>query len=240
MAAQPVLRAPPAGLRLLATALGAMALLSGCMATNGYGGYPPGGQYPNTGQYPHYPQQPYPGPGAGQVVGTVLSMDPRGRLLLSADNSGYGGGYGSGARVEVMFDQRTRLVYQGRVEPVTGLEPGDVVRVEVATSGGRPYARHIELLQDVRGGSGQYGNQLGGAVAFVDPRARVIEFTRGGYSGVPERVRYDERTQVEYRGRLYRPENLERGDVIRIQARRWGNEWLAERILVETSVRERY
>jgi hypothetical protein len=35
-----------------------------------------------------------------------------------------------------------------------------------------------------------------------------------------------------------RPEQLETGDVVRIQARQWGNGWLAERILVERSIRD--
>ena len=104
-------------------------------------------------------------------------------------------------------------------------------------------ARSIEVLQNVRDvQGGQYGKYgpLGGAVSFVDTRARVIAFTSGGYSGATTQVRYDERTAVEYRGQLLRPENLERGDVVRIQARQWNNEWLAERIVVETSARERY
>jgi hypothetical protein len=227
-----------------ASAGGAL-LLSGCMATNGYGGYPPSGQYP---------QQPYPGASASQLVGTVQGMDPGGRILLDAQHSRYGGAYGGGSRVEVLFDQRTPLHYQGRAYPVSGLEPGDVIRVDTAQSGGRLWARSIELLRDVRstggqygapGGQygqpgGQYGNVLGGSITHVDPRARVIGFTQGGYSGAATQVRYDERTVVEYRGGTYRPENLERGDVVRIQARQWGNGWLAERILVETSVRERY
>ena len=207
----------------IATAL----LFSGCMTTDGYGGYPPGGQYP---------QQPYPGQSGNQVVGTVQAVDPNGRLLLDSD-----GGYGGGSRIEVMFDQRTQLYYQGQSYPVAGLEPGDRIRIDATQSGGRLWARSIEVLQNVRDGQGgQYGNQLGGAVSFVDARARVIAFTSGGYSGATTQVRYDDRTVVEYRGQLFRPENLERGDVVRIQARQWGNEWLAERIVVETSARERY
>jgi len=146
-----------------------------------------------------------------------------------------------------MFDQRTQLYYQGQSYPVAGLERGDRIRIDATQSGGRWWARSIEVLQnvrDVQGGQygqyGQYGNQLGGAVSFVDPRARVIAFTSGGYSGATTQVRYDERTVVEYRGQLFRPENLERGDVVRIQARQSGSGWLAERIMVETSARERY
>ena len=115
----------------------------------------------------------------------------------------------------------------------------------MARSGNELWARQIEVVHNVRDGYGggrydgsQYGDDLRGAVAFVDPRAQVVGINRGGYSGRREQVRYDSRTLVEYRGRQVRPEQLEPGDVIRVQARRWGNGWLAERIWVERSVRE--
>ena len=213
-------------------AIASVLLFTGCMTTDGYGGSPSGGQYP---QQP-YPQQPYPSQSGDQLVGTVDSVDPNGRLLLVADS-----GYGGGSRIEVMFDQRTQLYYQGQSYPVAGLERGDRIRIDATQSSGRWWARSIEVLQNVRDGQGgQYGNPLGGAISFVDTRARVIAFTSGGYSGATTQVRYDERTVVEYRGQQLRPESLERGDVVRIQARQWNNEWLAERIMVETSARERY
>ena len=223
----------------IATAL----LFSGCMTT--------GGDYGNTGGYPsggQYPQQPYPSQSGNQLVGAVDSVDANGRLLLIADS-----GYGGGSRIEVLFDQRTQLYYQGQSYPVAGLERGDRIRIEATQSGGRWLAHSIEVLQNVRdtqggqygqdgqyGQYGQYGSALGGAVSYVDTRARVIAFTSGGYSGATTQVRYDERTVVEYRGQQFRPESLERGDVVRIQARQSGNEWLADRIVVETSARERY
>ena len=225
------LRAAAWGMALCATLV-----LSGCMTTDGYGGNAPGGQYPQQPYPPRtYPQQPYPGSSANQVYGTVQAVE-NGRIVLSAD-----GGYGGGSRVDVYFDQNTQLFYQGQAYPVSGLEPGDRIRVDAAQSGGRLWARSIEVVQNVREGQGgQYGSALDGAVTFVDTRARIIALTRGGYSGATTQVRYDARTIVEYRGQVLRPENLERGDVVRIQARQWGNEWLAERIMVETSVRERY
>lgn len=215
--------------------------LSGCMTTDGFGGYPPGGQYPQPGPPGgQYPQQPYPGQSANQLVGTVQAVE-NGRLILSSENAGYSGGYGGGARIDVYFDQNTQLYYQGQSHPVTGLEPGDRIRIDAAQSGGRLWARSIEVLQNVRDAQGgQYGNALGGAVTFVDTRARVIAFTRGGYAGETSQVRYDERTVVEYRGQSIRPDSLQRGDVVRIQARQWGNEWLAERVVVETSASQRY
>jgi hypothetical protein len=239
----------PGRLASWCVAIASALLISGCMTTGGdygnTGGYPSGGQYPAGGQYP---QQPYPSQSGSQLVGTVDSVDPNGRLLLIAD-SGTSGGYGSGSRIEVMFDQRTQLYYQGQSYQVAGLERGDRIRIEATQSGGSWLAHSIEVLQNVRdtqGGQGgqygnpQYGNPLGGAVSYVDTRARVIAFTSGGYSGATTQVRYDERTAVEYRGQILRPENLERGDVVRIQARQWNNEWLAERIVVETSARGRY
>lgn len=49
-------------------------------------------------------------------------------------------------------------------------------------------------------------------------------------------VAYDARTQVEFRGRSYRLENPQRGDMVRIQpSQAENNQWLAERIIVERS-----
>jgi hypothetical protein len=95
----------------------------------------------------------------------------------------------------------------------------------------------------VRGGYGgtqPYATAITGSVTYVDTRNRLIHYTQGGYSGANQRVRYDDNTFVEYRGMRYRADQLERGDVIRIEGRMIdGNEFLAQRIVVETSVRQR-
>ncbi|MGH8085433.1 MAG: DUF5666 domain-containing protein [Lysobacter sp.] len=217
-------RAPrfPAPLRWIALALAAL-LLAGC-ATGYGGGY--GDRY---GGDPAY--------GSQRVLGTVEDVDPRyGRIVLGTDDR-----YGNrNSRVALRFGRDTRLFYQGRQQAVAGLERGDGVSVEVVRSNGELWARRIEVVHNVRDGHGgdYYGGELRGAVSFVDPRARVIGITRGGYSGRREQVRYDHRTVVEYRGQRVRPEQLEPGDVVSIQARPWGNDRLAERIWVERSVRE--
>ena len=229
--------------------LGLLLALSGC--ATGLGGFPQGG-----GSYPgsSYPDQPYPSQSTGnQLVGTVQNVDARaGRILLDARTSSYGGT----SRVEVFFDQRTQLIYQGQTYPVSGLEPGDEIRVATTRSGDRLWASSIHLLRNVRDGGGYnnggynnggyndgYGNtgDLRGEVGYVDSRARIIELARGQAGGNygPQRIRYDERTLVEYQGQRYRPENLQRGDIVRIQARQYGNELVAERIWVEQDANRR-
>lgn len=212
----------------------ALALLLAACAT-GPGGYPgsgyPGSSYPGS----------YPGGGYGtqRLVGTVQDVDPyNGRLLLATD-----GGYG-GRQVEVRYDRNVLVVYQGQQVAVDGLERGDGVSIDVETSRGGYWARRIEVVRNARdpyGGNygGGYGANLEGAVDYVDAQRRLIVVTRGGYSGAREQVYYDQNTMVEYGGQLYRPDQLERGDLIRIQARQWNGGWLAERIWVEVDVRAR-
>lgn len=214
-----------------AAALAAVLLLAGC--ATGYGG-----GYPGSGSPSGYPG----GYGSQRLVGTVQDVDPyNGRLLIGDDR------YGGSRPLEVRFDRNVLVVYQGRQVAVDGLERGDRVSIEVESSGGRYWARRIEVVQNVRDGyggdpygGGHYGgNDLEGAVDYIDAQRRMIVLTRGGYSGGRETVYYDGNTLVDYGGRVYRPEQLERGDVISIQGRRLNDGWLAERIRVEVDVRSR-
>ncbi len=211
------------GLGLLLAA--SVVLLVGCAVPGAYRGAPGG------------PGQAVPGarsPYDTRLQGTVDSVDARySRLSIVPGVSRAG----PRDRVQVRFDQRTRLLYQGREYPVEGLERGDVIRIDATQSGRELWARSIEVLRNVRdaGYDGGQGNDLRAAVVFVDPRARTIRLDGSG-AGVAY-VSYDARTTVEYQGRIYRPENLQRGDLVRIQVRRAGAGWLAERIFVERSVR---
>ena len=209
----------------LALATGVLLLLTGCVTPGGYSSYPDGYGQPA----PSYPSQ-Y----GSQLQGTVERVDPSyNRILLLVDDPRTG----RSERMEVRYDQRTRLVYQGREQRVDGLERGDVIRMDVSQSGQELFARSIEVVSNVRDGNygGGYGNDLRGSVSFVDTRSRMIRLDGAGY-GNDVQVAYDSRTTVEYQGRSYRPENLQRGDIVRIQARQErNNQWLAERITVERS-----
>ena len=218
----------------------AVLMLAGCTTPGGYGGYPDGyGQsapgYPSS----EYPSSGYPSQYGNQVQGTVQHFDPGySRIVVDVDDPRMGR-----TQMDVRYDQNTRLFYQGRELAVAGLERGDVIRFDAVQSGREWWTRQIEVVRDVRDGSGygdsyggNYGNELRGSVAYVDTRTRTIRLDAAGY-GTPTQVVYDDRTTVDYQGRSYRPENLERGDVVRIQARQVGsNQWLAERIFVERSV----
>jgi hypothetical protein len=211
---------------LVAVALAGCASLPGAYP-GGYGGDPYG-----------YPDRGY---GAQAVGGTVQAFDPSsGRIVLATEGSAYGG---YGASLEVWIDRDTRLFYQGREHDVRGLERGDRVRVEVVDDGRRLWARTIEVTQNVRDGGGTYGGGSGGAfeaaVRYVDPSRRLIEVTRGGYSGRVEQVWYDERTRFDYRGQPVSPSQLESGDLVRIDARPSGNGWLATYVTVTVDARSR-
>ncbi|MGY0504674.1 DUF5666 domain-containing protein [Luteimonas sp. e5] len=233
-----------------ASMIAASLLLAGCV---GMGGGYPGSGYPGPG-YPDgsgYPGQGYPPPtGQGQaIVGDVDGVDhANGRFMLRSD-----GGYGGyGQRVEINYDRNTVLYYQGQQLSPSGLENGDRIQVQAVQSGGRWWARSIEVLRDVRSGGvpgGGYGYPSGpsgaitamsGAVSFIDARNRLLHFTSGGYSGSTQRVRYDERTWVDYRGQRWSVDSLQRGDTVRIDARAMGNgEYLAERIMLDVRARDR-
>ena len=145
-------------------ALLASLLLASCATGAGYGngyGDPYGGGYgdPYGGSYPSgsYPNDPYNQGsygsqyGSQRFVATVQDIDPRGgRMLLTVDNSrSY-----SSQRVEVYFDNSTRLYYRGQVYPVTGLERGDQISVDAVQSNGRLWARQIEVVRNVRESGG--------------------------------------------------------------------------------------
>ena len=93
-------------------------------------------------------------------------------------------------------------------------------------------------------------SELRGTVRSIDTRDRTLEletsrygsnnFSTGGSTGSTGsnstrivEVSYDAQTIVEFEGRRYQPENLERGDLVEIEIRDLGNNRLmAEEILV--------
>ena len=134
----------------MALALLAGLALAGCASLGG--GSPYGSSNPYGGNGGYYPGGYGNQQGTQRFTATVVDLDARGRLLLDAgDPRSY-----QQQRVEVSFDNNTRLYYQGRLYPVTGLERGDVVSVDVVDSGGRLWATRIEVVRNVRETGGYY------------------------------------------------------------------------------------
>ena len=127
-------------------ALWACLALAGCATGYGGNGYRGGSNYPGSygGQYGNQ----YGGQYASQrLLATVEGVDPRyGRLLVGIDDPrSY-----QRSRIEVFFDNNTRLYYQGRAYPVAGLERGDQVAIDAVQSNGRLWATRIEVVRNVR------------------------------------------------------------------------------------------
>lgn len=185
------------------------------------------------------------------VRGTVERVDTGDRyLVVDREDTQYNLRNGQGGEVLVYYDDRTTVEHQGRTYRPQDLEPGDRILADVNESGGRLFAEGIQVLYDVTGGTGQddrYGDryedsrtsELRGTVRYNDTRNRTLELVASRYGssfssgqGDVMRVRYDANTIVEFEGRRYTAENLERGDLVEIEVRNLGGEMIAQEILV--------
>ena len=188
---------------------------------------------------------------AGDVRGTVTSVNTRDRtIVVDREGSSYNLRNGGSDEVVLYYDDSTRVEYQGQTYRPQDLERGDRIaaNVDQTQSSDRLYAQSIQVLYDVSGGIGDNGNNgdtlgtadLRGVVRYVDTRNRTLEVEPSSRydsryptdrSGVVV-VSYDSQTNVEYQGRSYAPENLERGDEVEINVRDSGGRLLAEQIVV--------
>jgi hypothetical protein len=165
-----------------------------------------------------------------------------------------------GREIAIYYDDRTVVEREGRTYRPQDLERGDQIRAEVESTDGGLMVQQIEVLSDVRGGPADEATApadrpapeyqptpedrrdvepLRGTVRNVDPRARILEIqtSPGAGSRFNRRagvvqVQYDAQTTVEFQGRRYSPENLERGDRVEIDIRDLGGRLLAGQIVV--------
>ena len=216
--------------------------------------------YPGDHRYPYGMDEPYGEPG-GDLRGTVASVNPRERLIY-IDPAGPGGR--DEGPIVLSYDDGTVVRYQGQTYQPENLERGDRIRVRVDRGDdGRPFAESIDVLYDVsqggpppeeppagygprRGGPpeeppGGYaprqGESLQGVVRSVDTGAQTLRISD------PERgtvtVSYDEHTPVLFQGETYNPENLERGDEVRIRVHEYDGQLFAQEIVVVRDRRSR-
>ena len=100
------------------------------------------------------------GQGTSQATGEILGVDPNQQIIQIRTQQGQTG--------NVYFDQNTRVVYQQREYPVTALERGDVVTLQIQQDQrGAAYTNYVLVQQSVqdRGGTSSGGTYNGGASA---------------------------------------------------------------------------
>lgn len=190
------------------------------------------------------------------VQGTVERVDTSARLIVVDGDTRYNLRNAGGDRLSLHYDNRTTVVYQGRTYSPADLERGDRIVADVDDSGNRLMAQRIEVTYDVTGGAGGvYGDQrrlaeLRGTVRSIDTFARTLQLERTSYvSGFTTgtgtgtsgsdvvTVHYDADAVVEYQGRFYGPDSLERGDVVDVRVSETGSRLIAERIELVRDVR---
>jgi len=179
----------------------------------------------------------------------VERVDTRDRFIVINAEDTYRSNLRNGnGETVVYYDDSTKVQYEGRTFRPEDLERGDRVEVDVDQSGSRLIAQDIQVLSDATAGTStgsgtsddyRTTSEVRGVVRSVDTRARTLEIeprsssfsTSTGQSDVVV-VRYDTSTTVEFEGRSYKPENLERGDEVEIEVRDLNGQLLAEEILV--------
>lgn len=227
------------------TALFAAALLTGC-GSSGIDGILGGGS-DRTTNYPSSSR-------VNEVQGTVERVDTLDRRIFLDGDASYRTDLRNGdEEIVLYYDDRTAVEYRGESFRPQDLEPGDRIRADVGESGSRLMVDRIEVLYDSTTGSGSTSSgtrtgdydydrrdsELRGTVRYVDTRDRTLEIEPRSNSGFTTNrsgvviVRYDADTVVEFEGRRYTPDNLERGDEVEIEVREGLNgQFLAQEILV--------
>lgn len=116
----------------------------------------------------------------GQLVVEVQGVDTRQQVIAVRTQQGQQG--------NVLFDQNTIVTYQNQQYPVTALERGDVVAMQVQqTQQGQPYVSRIDVQQSVQErtgqttGNGTYGNTGVGTGQMQQMYGRVgqVDYDRG-------------------------------------------------------------
>jgi hypothetical protein len=112
------------------------------------------------------------GQGQGQILAEVQGVDTRQQAIHIRTDRGESGA--------VLFDRNTVVVYRQQQYPVTALERGDVVAMQVQQlDRTRLYTPRIDVQQSVQERTGQAGPGVAGQLRRVSGRVGQIDQQRG-------------------------------------------------------------
>ncbi len=189
------------------------------------------------------PNTPSPSPSVGsEVRGMVRSVNVGAHTVtLDAANTSQSNLRNSNGTV-ITYDRSTVLEYQGRKSNnPEDLEIGDQIEAQVERSGSILMARNIRVITSVSDNPGS-NNAVGAAwnatVRSVNFGDRSIELVQSGRDQFPIRVRFDANTRVEFQGRTYRPEDLQRDDEVQVRTHNSGSQVIVDQIVVTRNVND--
>ncbi len=185
------------------------------------------------------------------VRGTVERVNETERyIVVDSESTTSNLRNGGDDEMVLYYDDRTTVEFQGRTFTPDDLEAGDRILADVDSNGSRLMVEEIQVLYDVTSNTSDddydndpYDNddnddydtrtqELRGTVRYVDTRDKTLELEPStGRTGLVV-VHYDTNTIVEFEGRRYQPENLERGDRVEVEVRELNGRMIAEEILV--------
>lgn len=177
-------------------------LLSAC-ATGGLGDILGGGQQDDA----RYSQE---------IDATVENVDPRGSaILVTVDRRA---DVAAGQRVNLYYDDRTTVTYEGNSYPPDALERGDRIRAQVIDDGRNLQVQSILVTQDSTpdGGSPVDDAVVSGTVRDIDTRESTLTIDRYG-SSADAVIEFDSRTVVWLGDRRLDVDELRIGDDVDIE-----------------------
>ncbi len=176
---------------------------------------------------------------AADIYGEVVDVDTRAqeiRVESTLSSSVVTRLRGQDDRIAFSYTSATQVTYQGRNYRPQDLEPGDLVAVYLDPGTTRVADRIVveESVQDR--GMADASNWIQGEVEGVERRSQVLRVRTD--RGV-ERIGYQDRTPVYYEGEEYRVEQLEAGDIVKVEVDRSTYGVEAQRVEVVQSVQDR-
>ena len=211
-----------ARIRMLCLSIAAL-VTSGCGLLGGGGG----STTPN----------PSPAPtSAAAVSGTVQSVDAQAHTFTVGAGARNQMNLRNSERTVLTYDGSTVVEYQGQKSyNPQDLEVGDQIEAQVERSGNLLMARNIKVVYSMSGTNGTnsaVGTAWDATVRSVNSSNRTIELVQSGREQYPVTVYYDANTRVEFQGRTFRPEDLERDDGVQVRTHSSGSQTIADQIVV--------